>query len=375
MSFVLGRTEEQQLLGDTLERLGAKLNEFEARRRRLMVTSPDRMALWPHLADVGAFGLVFGEAQGGFGGSATDIAVLVEALAPCLPVEPIIPSLITAGRVLSAARGERVAALIAGLIEGSRVPVLAHTEGFDPFAPPRLVSARPSGNGYVLEGTKPAVRGADVASDILVSAVLPDGTVGVFAVSRHASGLIREPIRMIDGAGGADLTLKEVTVEADDLLPQDHALAAIGEAHEWSLMALAVETASLARAANRATFDYLNIRQQFGQALARFQALQHKAADMAVAQTEAEAVASRSIWLLADTPSAERQRTLLHASLASDAAGRVIGHSAIQLHGGMGVSDELVISHYARRLAAIRTQIATADARQARLLQLKERAQ
>jgi alkylation response protein AidB-like acyl-CoA dehydrogenase len=372
MSFILHRSEEQRLLSETLGRLGREVNEFEARRRRLRQDPPDRMALWPRLADLGAFGLAFEEARGGFGGTPTDIAVLVDALAPCLPVEPIVAALVTAGRLLAQAGGERAASLIAATIEGNRMPVLAHTEGFDPFAPPRLVTARRAGDGYVLDGTKPAARSADVATDILISASLPDGGVGIFVVAADAAGLAHSPTRLIDGAGACDLTLKTVAATADDLLSLDDPLAAVAVAHEWSMMALAVETASLARAANQATFGYLNVREQFGQKLARFQALQHKAADMAVAQAEAEAVASRAIWLLSETPSGERQRRLLHASLAADAAGRLVGHNAIQLHGGMGVSDELIISHYGRRMAAIRVQVATADARQARLLQLQE---
>nr|WP_295469348.1 acyl-CoA dehydrogenase family protein [Mesorhizobium sp.] len=364
--------EEHRLLADSLERMGREINEFEARRRRLRATPADRMALWPHLAEVGAFGLAFEDRRGGFGGTTTDIAVLVDSLASCLPVEPIIASLVAAGRTLAAAGCDRADRLIAALIGGTRVPVLAHTEGFDAFAPPHLVRALPIADGYVLSGMKPAVRGADVATDIIVSALLPDGAVGLFALDTASAGIEMERTRLIDDAGAADLKLNDVVAAGGDLLEIDDAMAAIGDAQEWSLMALAVETASLARAMNRATFDYLNVREQFGQKLSRFQALQHKAADMAVAQAEAEAVASSAVSLLVEMPSVDRQRHLLLASLAADAAGRVIGHSAIQLHGGMGVSDELIISHYGRRLAAIRTQVATADARLARLVQLQE---
>lgn len=372
MSFILGRSEEQRLLGETLERLGRDVNAFESRRMRLHAQPPDRMAMWPHLAGIGALGFTFEEARGGFGGTARDVAVLMDAIAPCLPVEPIVPALVAAARILRRAGGDGTDALVAGTIAGARVPVVAHVEGFDPFEAPRLVVARKAGGGYVLEGSKPAVRGADVATDLLVSARLPEGGTGIFRVARDAAGLTCDTLRLIDGAGAADLSLSEVVVADGDLLPLDDPLDAFAEAQEWSIMALAVETASLVRAANRATFGYLDVRVQFGQKLARFQALQHKAADMAIAQAEAEAVASRAIDLCSAERSRDNQRLLLLASLASDAAGRAVGHAAIQLHGGMGVSDELVVSHYGRRLAAIRMQVATADARQARLVQLQE---
>jgi alkylation response protein AidB-like acyl-CoA dehydrogenase len=355
-----------------LEKLAREANDFETRRHCLSAESPDRLRLWPQLRGLGAFGLAFTEDQGGFGGTALDLAVLFDALAPSLPVEPIVPALVTAGRLLGRSGGGLTTDLLNGMIDGARVLVLAHTEGFDPFARPRLSHAVPSQAGYVLDGMKPAVRGADVATDIVVSALLPGGEIGLFVLDPATTGLTLERTRLIDAAGAADLAMREVFVAAESRLPVVDPMAAITDAFEWSLMALAVETASLIREANRATFDYLNVREQFGQKLARFQALQHKVADMAIAQAEAEAVAMRAIELMDLPPSRERSRALLLASLASDAAGRFVGHTAIQLHGGMGVSDELIVSHFGRRFAAIRVQIASADARQARILDLRE---
>jgi alkylation response protein AidB-like acyl-CoA dehydrogenase len=236
------------------------------------------------------------------------------------------------------------------------------------------LAARRTATGYLLDGVKPAVRGADAARDLLVSARLEDNSTAVFLIDPEQRGVRREPLRLIDAGGAADLSFENLALSAGALLSfADGADAAIAIALEWTLAALCAETAALVGAANAATFAYLNVRQQFGQALAKFHALQHRAADMFIAQTEAEALASDALRALAEAPSDARSRRILLASLGCDAAGRLVGHEAIQLHGGMGVSDELIISHYGRRLAAIRNQVASADARQAQILALRGR--
>jgi alkylation response protein AidB-like acyl-CoA dehydrogenase len=375
MSFILGQSAEQRMLAESLRRVVNSANDFEKRRRRLSQNDPDRMALWRPLADMGALGVTLPESRGGFGGTPVDLATVAAALAPSLLVEPIVSVAVVAACILSAAEGDGVDALIGGTIAGERIPILVHSEGFDPFAQPGLC-ARKTGGGYALDGVKPAARHADVATDLLVSARLDDGSTGIFVVNPQRDGVGLERLRMIDAAGAADLTFENVAATPNSLLTfSGGAMAAILDALEWTLGALCVETAALVGAANTATFEYLKVRQQFGQPLAKFQALQHRTADMSIAQAEAEALAMDALDALAAPPSDARTRRILLASLGSDAAGRLVAHEAIQLHGGMGVSDELIVSHYGRRFAAIRNQIASIDARQARILSLGERAQ
>lgn len=368
--FNFAPSEEHVLLGDTLKRLVESENEFERRRHRLSRTAPDRLALWPALAEIGALGAFFTEACGGFGGHPLDAATVMEASAAGLVVEPLVSTLIAA-RVLQEASDTDE--LIEAVIAGARVVAPAFQEGFDPFAPPRGLTATPTADGWRLEGVKPAVRNGDVADDLLVSAVQPDGRTAVFRVETSQAGIRRTPTRLIDAAGAADISFDNVLVEANArLILVREANAVIADALEWGLAMLAVESAVLSEAANRAAFDYLNIRQQFGQTLARFQALQHRAADMAIAAQEAAAMAGVAVAALEAEPSPERSRRLLSASLACDGAGRRVGHDAVQLFGGVGVSDELVVSHYARRLAAIRHQIGGSDVRMARLVEMEK---
>jgi alkylation response protein AidB-like acyl-CoA dehydrogenase len=370
MAGLFGRSDEHAILHDTLRRFLRDQADLETRHRRLHATPPDRLALWHRLAELGALGAAVPEALGGFGGTMRDVAVVQDALAPSMAVEPVLAAAIAA-RLLAQLDPGAAAGLSAALMAGERIFVLAHAEGFDPFAPP-AATAVPAHGSWRLRARKPCVRHADVATDLLVTASLPDGTVGVFVVPTHATGLSVTKLRLIDGAGAADLEADELVLDQAARLPfGGDAFAAVTDALEWGLAGLCAETAALIATANLETCAYLNTRVQFGTRLSQFQALAHRVADMAILQEEAAGMAEAAIGAMQMAPSAARSRSVLAASLACDAAGRRVGHEAIQMFGGMGVSDELAISHYGRRLAAIRAQIGTIDARAARLTELE----
>jgi alkylation response protein AidB-like acyl-CoA dehydrogenase len=368
MGGLFGRTEEHAMLHDMLRRFVRENSDLEHRNLRLHGPAPARMALWPGLVALGAFAAGVAEAHGGVGGSIRDVAVVQDALAEGLIVEPVLATAMAARLLSNLAAPD---ALLAALLGGEKLFVLAHAEGFDPFAPP-LATAVPAGGGYRLNGWKPCVRHADVATTFLLSACLPDGEVAVFLVEADTPGLSATKARLIDAAGAADLLLSDAAVPlAARLELAADPMGIITDALEWGLGALCAEAAALTQIANQATYDYLNLREQFGVRLAQFQALQHRVADMAIAQEEATAMAEAAIDALQRQPSADRSCAVLAASLACDAASRRVAHESVQMFGGMGVSDELAVSHYARRFAAIRAQIGTTDARAARLTALE----
>jgi alkylation response protein AidB-like acyl-CoA dehydrogenase len=140
----------------------------------------------------------------------------------------------------------------------------------------------------------------------------------------------------------------------------------LDDALEWGILGLAAETAGIVAALNATTFTYLMTRKQFGTAIGNFQALQHRAADMWIAAEELLAIVELGIGSMASAPSAGRARVVSAMKLVANKAGRRIGNEAVQLHGGMGVSDELIVSHYFRRLAAIRNELGTDDAHRLR---------
>lgn len=345
--MTFAQTETQVMLGDMLARLLDDEYDFEARRHRLAAASPDRLALWAHLGDQGVLGAAFPESAGGFGGTLRDLAVVMEQVGRKLVIEPVLSAAVC-GQVLLAAgeTGE-----IERIIGGERVYAFAHAEGFDPFALPEVRSDA----AHRLTGRKIAVRHADVADAYIVTATL-DGASGCFLVEADAAGIERDVFRLIDGSSAATLAFADVPARL--LAGGDALITAI----EWGAIGLACEVSGIIAALNEATFGYLRTRKQFGVTLSSFQALQHRAADMFSAAEEIQALCSEALDSVGD------RRTALASAVKAlaDRAGKLVGHEAVQLHGGMGVSDELHVSHHMRRLAAIRAELGSADVHVAR---------
>jgi alkylation response protein AidB-like acyl-CoA dehydrogenase len=176
----------------------------------------------------------------------------------------------------------------------------------------------------------------------------------------------------MDGAGAADLQLNAVRLPPAALMTFDVSpQTVLHDALEWGLLGVSAEAAGIIGALNRATFAYLNSRKQFGASLATFQALQHRAADMFIAAEEVSAAVNHAVAALDEPPGIARSAAICAAKVTADIAGRRVGHEAVQMHGGMGVSDELNVSHYARRLATIRAELGSADTHRQRLASLQ----
>ncbi len=355
MSFA--ETESQAMLADLAGKLFAAENEFEARRHRLAGPAPNRLALWPVLAEQGILGGAFVEEAGGFGGTMRDLAVIMVAVGKSLAVEPVLAAAVCGRALLASGDTEG----LAGVIAGERIFAFAHLEGFDPFALPRC-TAKAAGDGYRLNGAKPAVRHADLARELVVTAAL-DGKPACFLVAAGAVGVSRDEFRMIDAASAATLGF------ADTPALLLGGADAVADALLWALTGLAAEAVGVIDALNVATFAYLQTRKQFGVPLASFQALQHRAADMFAAAEEARILTSRLVTAV-DANGPGRFALASAVKACVDDAGRRVGHEAVQLHGGMGVSDELNISHFMRRLAAIRAELGSADIHRARFAAL-----
>jgi len=335
------------MIGETIRRMLEAENNFEARRHRLMAPAPDRLALWPKFAELGILATLFGESHGGFGGTARDAAVVLYEIGRSLTVEPYLASL-AAGRIFQAAKAD---AEIEALLAGTRITVLAQAESLDPFAAPKLRATR-IGAGFYLDGEKPMVRHADLADGLIVTArIAESGELGCFLAAAGPELQIT-PQRLIDGASGARLQFEHAP--ATLLLRGEAAQAALEDASAWQIAGLGAETAGILDALLAGTAEYLRTRKQFGVTLATFQALQHRLADMFIAAQELRALAETLLDQLDAGVSPLTSGLVAALKVTMDRAGRKIGHEAVQMHGGMGVSDELNISHYMRRLACIR---------------------
>ena len=342
--------ETQAMMAEMVDRLMARENEFEARRHRLSGDQPNRLHLWPLLAEQGVLSAFAPEAAGGFGGTARDLATVMALAGRWLIVEPLLGTALAA-HILSPTSDEH--ALLEAIMAGEMIVTLAHEETTNPFAAPGTIAHGMDG-GILLSGIKPLVRHGDIADQFLVTAT-HGGSIGLFLLAADAPGVSRHATRLIDSSSAASLAMERaparlVMANAHALLERLTALRLIG---------LCAEASAIMRTANAQTFSYLTTRQQFGLPLAKFQALQHRAADMHIAAEQAEILTERLIDLF-DSQGGRALPLAAAAKAMIDGLARLIAHEAVQLHGGMGVSDELVVSHQFKRLAAIRAEI-TAD--------------
>ena len=351
MTFAVNDT--QKMIADTVCRLLETENEFEARRHRLSAPSPNRLALWPKFTELGITATLFGEAFGGFGGTPRDAAVVLYEIGRSLTVEPYLAAL-AAGRILLAAGTAEAHDEIQALLAGTRITVLAHAESLDPFATPKLRAIQ-SGVTFYLDGEKPMIRHGDIADGLIVSAHIADtGELGCFLIATSESKLRATSQRLIDASGGARLQFEHAP--ATLLLRGAPAQVALDDALAWMIAGLGAETAGILDRLVSVTAEYLRTRKQFGVTLSTFQALQHRLADMFIGAQELRAITETVLDQMETGAGALTAGLISALKRVMDSAGRKIGHEAVQLHGGMGVSDELNISHYMRRLACIRAE-------------------
>lgn len=359
MNFDL--SEEQQLLSDTLRRYLASDYSFEARARTVSSSAGWSPSVWKAFAEMGLLGLPFPEEHGGFGGAAVDVMIAMEAFGEALVVEPYLPNVGLGGRVVlragSAAQQELV---LPPLIEGTRRLAFAHIERDARYALPHVgTRARRAGDGWVLEGEKRVVLGGGAADTLVVSARTagedadPAG-ISLFLVDRVSPGLTLKEYRTIDELRAADVWLQDVAVPAGALLgPEGAGLGLVEEAVDHATALLCAEAVGAMRYANEATLEYLKTRRQFGVPIGTFQALQHRMVEMVISQEQARSMAALACVKVDTAAAAERRRVVSAAKIKIADACRHVSQEAVQLHGGMGMTEELKVSHTFRRLTMI----------------------
>ncbi len=353
-------TEEQTLLQDSLMRFVQK--EYTSEKRRAIQKSTDGFSreMWGQLAQMGVLGLPFSEEYGGFGGGAAETLIVMQAIGSGLLVEPYLATVVLGGGLVQALGDPGQKQMLSQVAEGALLLAFAHGEPRSRYALAQVETrAVRNGKGWKLSGRKAVVLHGAQAGRLIVSArtagaASDEGGISLFIVERGAAGMSVRDCRTIDGLRAAEVGLNDVPVGREALLGvEGDAFPAIDQVTDTGVAALCAEAVGVMEALNAQTLDYLKTRQQFGQPIGRFQALQHRAADMFI-----QCELSRSIALLAAMKAAgsnagERRRAVSAAKVQIGRAGRFIGQAAIQLHGGMGVSDELVASHYAKRLTMI----------------------
>ena len=356
-------TDEQNALRDTLSRFIAKDYPFEA--RRALAKSADGFSRdhWKQFADLGLLALPFPEDFGGLNGNAVDTMLVMEAFGRGLVLEPYLATVVVAGHLIrdagSAAQKEALLPAIAG---GELMLALAHYERGARYEVSRVdTAAKADGSGWTLSGAKGVVLGGGAADKLLVSASTGKG-VSLFLVDSKAQGVTVRSTMTQDGGRAAEVRLDNVSVGADALVGQkDGALPAIERALDYGIAAMCAESVGIMAALDEATLEYLKTRKQFGQPIGRFQALQHRMVDMVIATEQARSMAMMAA-VKADSPNAaERRRAISAARAYIGQQARFVGQQAVQLHGGMGVVDELNVSHYFKRLTMINATFGDVD--------------
>ena len=359
-------SSEQQQLADALRKVLANDYSFDKRKAILQSASGFSESLWTTLAEMGLTALAVPEADGGFGGGAVDLMNAMEACGEALVVEPLLEQIGLAGRLLSrATSAAQRDTLMPGLIDGSTRYAFAYLEPGRRYAlAPEATTAEAAGDGWVLDGAKCVVIGAPSAHQLIVSARTgAAGTASLFIVDTQAAGVTLNPCRTVDGQRAADATFKGVKLKADALLgTKDGALPLIDEAVDFATALLCADAIGAMQFANDATLEYLKTRKQFGVPIASFQVLQHRMVEMFIHLEQARSMAILAAAKVdSATDAAERQRAVSAAKIKIADAARHISQESVQLHGGMGMTEELKISHTFRRLTMATQRFGDAD--------------
>lgn len=349
--------EEQQLLADSVRRFLQKDYDFETRKKIVASAEGWSPKVWATFAEMGLTGLPFSADYGGFGGGAIDLMGVMEAFGDALVVEPYLPTLL-AGRLLSRnGSSEMKRQVLPALVEGKLKLAFAHAEKGARYRLEHVgTTAKKAGGGWTLEGEKKAVLGAPLADKLVVSAKSPDG-LKLYVVDRAASGLEMKSFKTLDEMRAADLVLKSVKAEA-----LDGGLELVEEATDFATALICAEAVGAMKFACDTTLEYLKTRKQFGVPIGTFQALQHRIVDMYISHEQARSMACLACSKADSAKDGkDRMRSISAAKIKIADSARHVSQESVQLHGGMGMSEELKVSHSFRRLTVIAQQFGDAD--------------
>ena len=367
MDFAL--TEEQELLRHSVQRLFADHYAFDARKRYAQEPGGYSRALWARYAELGLLGLPFAEEHGGSAGGPVETMIVMEEVGRALALEPYLSTVVLAGGLLQLGGGKaQCADLVPKITGGDLMLAFAHAERQSRYDLADVAaSARREGAGYVLDGAKSLVLHGDSAGKFIVSARLSGGQrdrdgLALFVVDAAAKGVSTRGYATVDGLRAAEVTLAGVRVDAGAAIGEPgKAYPLIERVVDTAIAALAAEAVGAMTAMHEQTVDYMKTRKQFGVTIGSFQALQHRAAEMLVALEQARSMAMLATMMGAEENVRERRQAISAAKVQIGRSARIVGHGAIQIHGGIGMTMEAKVGHYFKRVTTIDTIFGDAD--------------
>ncbi|MEH2537661.1 MULTISPECIES: acyl-CoA dehydrogenase family protein [unclassified Bradyrhizobium] len=353
----LNLSDEQRLLRESADRF---VNEtYTADHRRRIANDPlgFSMDIWKQFGDLGWLALPIAEAHGGLGGGAIEIGILMEAFGRGLVTEPYLSTVVIGASLIAECGTEtQKQRLLPKIADGSLILAFAHSERQARYDLAKVATtAKRTPDGWRIDGQKIAVLDGNAAAQIIVSARIDDGKIGLFMAPQGAAGLTSHDFPRLGGGRACNLELRDVQLPADALLGDgSDALPAIEVVVDRAMAALGAEAVGIMQTLLDQTLEYTKIRKQFGRPLSANQVIRHRLADMAMQCDEARSMALRAA-LMVDAEPVARSRAASGAKAKIGKCARFVAEQSVQLHGAMGVTEELDIGSYFKRLLAFET--------------------
>jgi alkylation response protein AidB-like acyl-CoA dehydrogenase len=359
-------TDEQTMLRDTVQRYLADTYDFDTRMKAVNGGAGWNPAVWTAFAEeLGILGAPFSEAHGGLGGGAVENMLVMEEVGRALVLEPYLSTVVAAGGALKATGGALADAVIPEIIAGKAIIALAINEPQGRYHLHDLVTtAKPDGAGFVLNGHKAVVTGAPYATHLLVSARSGGGQrdaggVSLFLIPAGLPGISRRDYMTVDGGAASEVYFENVALGAEHLLgAADAGLPVLEAMVDEATVAACAEACGVLKVLHATTLDYAKQRKQFGRAIGDFQVIQHRLVDMFM---EVEQAVSITLMATLKLDTAERATATSMAKAKVGKAARFVGQSAVQIHGGIGISNELAVGHYFKRATLIEGLFGSVD--------------
>ena len=360
-------TEEQSMLRDTVASYLADHYDFDKRRAAVGQEPGWRPEVWKAFAEeLGILGAPFSEELGGLGGGPIDNMIVMEEFGKALVVEPYLGTVVIGGGFLKHSGHAGAADLIGGIIGGETIFAFAQAEPQSRYNLASVATtAKKDGAGYVLNGHKAVVIGASYATHLIVTARTAGGErdangVSVFLVEKSAKGVSTRDYPTVDGFRASEVYLENVSVGADALIgTADNGLPLVEKVVDEAIAATCAEACGVLRRLHEDTLEYTKQRKQFGVPISSFQVLQHRMVDMFI-QLE-QSISMTYMANIKVTDDAERAKAVSAAKVQIGKACKFVGQNAIQLHGGMGMTDEMAIGHYFKRATMIESAFGSVD--------------
>ncbi|HSV02723.1 MAG TPA: acyl-CoA dehydrogenase family protein [Phenylobacterium sp.] len=360
-------TDEQSMLRDTVASYLADTYGFDQRRNVVSKEPGWNPKVWQAFAEeLGILGAPFPEDLGGLGGGPVENMIVMEEFGKALVVEPYLGTVVIGGGFLKHSGHPNAPELIGRIIAGEAVFAFAYAEPQGRYNLADLTTtAKKDGGGYVLNGHKAVVVGAPWATHLIVTARTGGGRrdaqgISAFIVEKSAAGVTTRDYPTVDESRASEVFLENVKVPAEALIgPEGHGLPLIEKVVDEALAATCAEACGVLRKLHEGTVEYTKQRKQFGVPISSFQVLQHRMVDMFIALEQSVSMTYMATIKVGDE--AERAKAVAGAKVQIGKACRFVGQNAIQLHGGMGMTDEMAIGHYFKRATLIESAFGNTD--------------